>query len=237
MRALASILLLALATLAACDGMESEDAVAPDATAATEQTCKQFVGHPDEPAIEHEVPSSLASYVSATKTTITVQRSTGTPACLDVSYGDVDAWDSLAKGRLLGVGISGHEYNSYLVVDLEGTGEPIETGRAPTFSPSGRRFASVDVSEAAFGAFEALGVWEVTNERVRRLMYFPGAPLLDTGGDWRLERWHSDDCVVFSSAKSMSSEPEDRNVFELVVTGEQHLRGPLAADAACRSPA
>ena len=79
--------------------------------------------------------------MTATETTVTVQRVSGTPACIDIAYGEVDAWDTRAEGRLLGIGISGHEYNSYLLVDRNTGAAPVETGVKPVFSPSGRRFA------------------------------------------------------------------------------------------------
>jgi hypothetical protein len=222
-----------LAILAACQRAEGDPVMESEPAVAAQQTCKQFAGYPNEPTIQHKVPADIATFVTATETTITVERDTGTPACLDVSYGDVDAWDSLAQGRLLGVAISGHEYNSYLVVDRHGTGEPIETGRAPAFSPSGRRFASVDVSEAAFGAFEALAVWEITERSIRRLTHFPGAPLLDAGPDWRLERWESDDCVIFSTAANpYDPELRERNFHDLNLTAPQHLKD-VAEAAAC----
>jgi len=237
--------LAALAALTACNGAEREPVAEREATASAEQvapaaaaqTCKQFPqGEDDGSATRPEVPASLASFVTATETTVTVERRSGTPACIDIAYGEVDSWDSFAQGRLLGVGISGHEYNSYLVVDRESAAKPIETGRQPVFSRNGKRFASVDVSESAFGAFEALGVWEVEDRSVRTLQSLPGAPLLDAGGDWRLERWASDDCLIFSAEIPPGSEDRgDRRYYELVVSGPQDLR-LVARDDACSSP-
>jgi len=217
----------ALGALAACGAAESSESAELAA-----QACEQFEQEADDGTPSRpEVPAQLASFVTATETTITAARDAGLPACIDITYGEVEAWDSFAGGRLLGVGISGHEYNSYLVIDREGVGKPIETGRRPVFSPSGQRFASVDVSESAFGAFEALGVWEVNDKAMRRLMYFPGAPLLDAGGDWRLERWVSDDCLIFSTAAN-PSDPElrERKLHELRLTGQQEL--PTVTEAA-----
>jgi hypothetical protein len=224
------IALTTAGAFAACGGAEGTEQ-----SALAAQTCEQFRQAADDGAPSRpEVPASLASFVSATETTVTVARRTGTPACIDITYGEVDAWDSLAGGRLLGVGLSGHEYNSYLVIDREGAGEPIETGRRPTFSPSAERFASVDVSESAFGAFEALGVWEIAGGSIRRLVYFPGAPLLDAGGDWQLERWRSNDCLVVSTAADPTGiELKERKFHELRLTEPQELRDVAEADA-CR---
>lgn len=219
---------VALGALAACSGAEGSERAAMAA-----QTCKQFRQGPDDGAPSRpEVPAKLASFVTATETTVTVARNTGTPACIDITYGEIDAWDSFAGGRLLGVGLSGHEYNSYLLVDRESAGEPIETGRAPEFSPSGKRFASVDVSEAAFGAFEALGVWEVTDASIRNLVTIED--LLGRGSDWRLEHWASDECAVFSTAAdSTGVDLEQREFHELRLTDRPVLR-EVAEAAACR---
>lgn len=224
--------LTALAALAACGGAQSEPVPERKAAVAATQLCEQFPQSEDDGApVRPEVPPSLATFVTATDTTVTIQRDSGTPACIDIAYGDVDGWNSHAGGRLLGVGISGHEYNSYLVVDRDGTGEPIETGRAPVFSPAGRRFASVDVSEAAFGAFEALGAWEVTGTGIRNLVKIE--ELLDRGNDWQLVRWASEECLVFSTAADPSDvDLEQRKFHELRLTAQPALKD-VAETAAC----
>jgi hypothetical protein len=104
--------------------------------------------------------------------------------------------------------------------------EPIETGVTPIFSPSGRRFASVDVSEAAFGAFEALGVWEVNEDSIRNLVRIED--LLERGYDWRLVRWASDDCIVFATGLEL----ETPKFHELRLTERPALRD-VAEAAAC----
>jgi hypothetical protein len=73
----------------------------------------------------------------------------------------------------------------------------------------------------------------MTDRAVRRLAYFPAAPLLDSGGDWRLERWVSDDCLIFSTAAN-PSDPEltERKFHELRLTGQQELKTVTEA-AAC----
>lgn len=220
-----------LGALAACGGGEGSERAAMAA-----QTCPQFQQEVDDGAPSRpEVPARLASFVTATETTVTIARDTGTPACIDITYGEVDAWDSFAGGRLLGIGLSGHEYNSYLVIDRDEASEPIETGRAPVFSPSGKRFASVDVSESAFGAFEALGVWELTESSIRNLVMIED--LLDRGSDWRLERWASDECIIFSTAADPTGvDLEERKFEELRLTDRPMLR-EVAEAAACRSPA
>jgi hypothetical protein len=233
-------LLLALGAAGALAGCErAPTAPAPAETSTTEPTgapkqrCAQFPRNPDQdPDARWDVPKAFDRYVEASATTLTVQRNEGAPACIDISYGQPNAWDSFADGRLFGVGIIGDEYNSYLIVDRRGTEDPIETGFAPTFSPSDRRFASVDISESGFGAFEALGVWEMGDRSIRNLVTLQD--LLDRGYDWKLERWASDDCLVFSSTDEATPEDtEDRKTYELRLTGAPSLKDS-SAEAACR---
>ena len=204
---------------------EAEATVAP-------QTCPQFRKGEDEgEATRPEVPAKLAAYVSATETTVTVSRDTGKPACIDVSYGAVERWDEFAQGRLLGVGLSGHEFNSYLVVDRDGTADPVETGRAPVFSPDGRRFASVDISASGFGAFEGLGVWAIEPGKIRNIVL--RRDLLELAYDWQLERWASDDCVVFSAGDTGLEGPDERKFYELDIVASAEL-SEVPRDSACR---
>lgn len=227
------ILIAALVGLSGCEQADPEPQPVEIAVAVA-QACPQFPQDADDGAATRpDIPEEFKSFVQASETTVTVQRKSGPPACIDIAYGEVDSWDSFAGGRLLGIGISGHEYNSYLVVDREGAGEPIETGRAPVFSPSGRRFASIDISESAFGAFEGLGVWELAGGSIRNLVTL--RDLLERGYDWRLERWASDDCAVFSSTDETTAEdPDDRKVYQLPLVAHPVLKD-VAAEDACRS--
>ena len=54
------------------------------------------------------------------------------------------------------------------------------------------------------------------------------------GGDWRLERWASDDCVVFSTAADPTGVDLERREFhELRLTDRPELR-EIAEAEACR---
>jgi len=230
----------AMAVLTGCDRADSvaaaaEATAAPSVAAATPQACPEFPRNPDASEMTRpvEVPAQFASYVQASDTTLTVQRNSGPPACIDIGGVDIESLDSFADGRLLGASILGHEYNSYLVVDRKGSAAPVETGRAPLFSPSGRHFASVDISEAGFGAFEALGVWKVTDSSIRNLVTLED--ILERGYDWQLVRWASDECLVFSTAADPSGvDLEERKFHELRLTGRPELKD-VAEAAACRS--
>lgn len=236
MRQAGWIVLASLSALAACDRADDE-AVAPEATpTAAQRDCPAFPKNPDAGSMTRpvRVPEQFAAFVRANDTTLTVQRTVGAPACIDLGGVDVASWDSFLGGRLFGATLFGHEYNSYLVVDRNSLADPIETGEKPTFSPSGRRFASVDVSEAGFGAFEALGVWEVSDTTIRNLVTIED--LLGRGYDWRLVRWGSDDCVVFSTAADPTGvDLQTRKFHELRLTDRPALQD-VAEAAACSAP-
>jgi len=231
------IVLAALAALAACDRSDSQPAaaqpVAGAPSSAVAQTCAEFPKNPDagEGTRPVKVPQQFASFVTASDTTLTVQRSSGTPACIDIGGVDVESFDTFLDGRMIGAEIIGNEYNSYLLVDRNGTAAPVETGLKPVFSPSGRRFASVDISEAGFGAFEALGVWEVSDSTIRNLVTLDD--ILGRGYDWKLVRWASDDCVIFSTATDPTGvDLDERKFHELRLTARPELKDVDEA-AAC----
>jgi hypothetical protein len=228
------IMVTAFAALAACDRADDNGAAAAQPIAiASAQACTEFPKSPDagEGTRPVVIPRQFASFVQASDTTLTVQRTAGAPACIDIGGIDVDSFDAFLDGRLFGATLFGHEYNSYQVVDRNSSAGPVETGVKPVFSPSGRRFASVDISEAGFGAFEALGVWEVTDNSIRNLVTLED--ILDRGNDWRLLRWASDDCLVFSTAADPTGvDLEERKFHELRLSGQPQLK-EVAEAAAC----
>jgi len=232
---IAGTAMLALAACNGSDGQPSADQPTTSAaSAAATQTCAEFPNNPDagEGTRPVMILSQFASFVKASDTTLTVQRNSGPPACIDIGGVDITSFDTFLDGRMLGVEIIGNEYNSYLLVDGDGTSAPVETGMKPVFSPSGRRFASVDISEAGFGAFEALGVWEVNGNAIRNLVKLED--ILERGYDWKLVRWASDDCVVFSTAADPSGvDLTERKFHELRLTGRPELKDVDAA-ATCK---
>jgi hypothetical protein len=121
-------------------------------------------------------------------------------------YGGTVCIDSRAMTSLSGFAISddrrffafdwtGYEADGHIVVDRTGKGQIIETGVSPVISPSQRRFAAVQQSEAAFGGLEGLGVWQIDVVGVRPLTLQEDIPSL---ADWRIDGWAGDDCIDLS---------------------------------------
>lgn len=96
---------------------------------------------------------------------------------------------------------SGYEADGHVVIDRTGMGQVIDTGVSPASSPSGRRFAAVQQSEAAFGSLEGFGVWQVGVTGLRRLTLQEDIPAL---ADWRIDGWAGENCI------NLSGVPHDR---------------------------
>ena len=76
-------------------------------------------------------------------------------------------------------------------------------------------------------------MWEVSDTAIRNLVTIED--LLDRGNDWRLERWASEDCVVFSTAADPAGvDLESAQFHELRLTGQPALRD-VPSGGACTS--
>jgi hypothetical protein len=184
--------------LAACDRppQKAPGEQAPRAR----QACAEFPARPDDAEWPVKrpvaIPAALDDIVSATATTLTVQTFAAKPTCVDIGGLDISELETFAADRLVGYSVQGNEYYGYEVVDRRVPGLFFQTGDRPLFSPSGKRFAAVQTSGAAFGNLEGLGVWEVGTDRARRLFYL--SAFFVPGVDAKIERWPDDGCVIAS---------------------------------------
>ena len=139
--------------------------------------------------------------------------------------------------RFLGFDGIGNESGGYVVVDRRGEPQEIETGTTPVFSPSGRLFASAEWSESAFGNFNDIGVWKVTDSGARRLFKVPEAQsaIFNGTGDWRAERWSGENCVVLSMIRSDASRPEaeQRGYAQVKLDKGEWRLSPTTAKLGC----
>lgn len=104
----------------------------------------------------------------------------------------------------------GYEAFGHVIVDRSGKGQVIDTGNAPVRSPSGRRFASVDLGEAGFGSLNAFAVWDIKPVGLRQIAEVSeGFP----SGDWRIEGWQGESCVRLSLVPT-ERYPEDYRDLE-----------------------
>lgn len=143
------------------------------------------------------VPREYLSFVTPGVTRLGVTTLGGSAACVDLDNVSAASDYAISRdGRFFGFATSGHEFSGYTLVDRAGAGAVIETGVAPLFSPTRRRFAAAQMSEAAFGGLEGIGVWEASETGTTRIVTITGeAP---RGSDWRVDRWGSEDCAALS---------------------------------------
>jgi hypothetical protein len=221
MRAITVLWMAALA-LAGCDAEATAPAaplsatVSPDAASAAAPDIArcdaEHVKNEDEPLPGDPVviPKAFGGIAKASALELALLTRSGATIC------DNNAWVSaianmawLREDRLLGWEWQGFEAYGYRVFDRAGQGSVIETGARPVFSPSGRRFASVEYSESGFGALSGFGVWEVRPDTLTQLggdaTVYEGEgetavitePEVFTGtyGEWSISGWKGETCL------------------------------------------
>ncbi len=103
---------------------------------------------------------------------------------------------TMQNKRFLSFAWDGDEANGHILVDRSGRGQVVETGRAPVFSPSRNRLASIEISESGFGALNAFLVMQVQASGVRQLARIEDIPL---HADWRIDSWAGENCINLSA--------------------------------------
>ncbi len=145
------------------------------------------------------IPAEFRSVVRAVSPDrLVVTALDGRPIPVDIEYYVPSRFSLHQRGRYLGFAVDGHEANGYLMVDRSAPAHEAvaETGIAPTFSPDGLYFAAAEMSEAAFGNLEGLGVWQVLPSTTRRIFFTDAVP---RAFEWRVEGWPRADCVALSA--------------------------------------
>jgi hypothetical protein len=184
-----------------------------------------------------QIPAQLNHLAASSLTSLTVAgEGQRPPICIDISwYEDVQNIALLTPDqRFLGFDGIGNESGGYVVIDRRGEPQEIETGTTPLFSPSGRLFASAEWSESGFGNFNDIGIWEITDGGTKRLFNIPEAQsaIFSDTGDWRVEKWKGENCVLLSMVRSDLTRPEaeQRGYVQLkIYKGEWRLSRTTAA--------
>jgi len=142
------------------------------------------------------VPAAFAMLVSSGREQFAVSTIYGGVVCVDTRpMTKVSAFTLSDDRRFLEFDWIGYEADGHVVVDRTGKGQVIDTGVSPLSSPSRRRFAAVQQSEAAFGSLEGFGVWQVGVVGLRELALQQDIPSL---ADWRIDGWAGEDCINLS---------------------------------------
>lgn len=159
------------------------------------------------------IPPALAGLMVSDKERFAVSTLAGGTICIDASWWEeISDADVSRDRRFIAVDWSGYESFGHLLIDRTGRGMTLDTGSAPLASGTGRRLAAVDLGEAAFGALNAFGVWQIDPVGLRQLAKF------DTGlpsGDWAIAGWVGERCVNLSVVPS-DRQPDDATTLAKV---------------------
>lgn len=142
------------------------------------------------------IPAAFDELAQSDLDHIAVASVTGNTVCVDTSWiEEISSPKASGDDRFLSFAWQGYESFGHVVIDRSGRGQVVDTGETPRASPSGRRFAAVDLGEAGFGALNAFGVWDVRPVGLRQIAKVDaGLP----SGDWRVDGWRGDGCVRLS---------------------------------------
>jgi len=157
---------------------------------------EEMLGHPKRAPV---VPPELRPMVRESRPERLIVRGLGGgDIAVDISQREPVTFGQYGGGRFLGFSFMGYEFFGHTLVDRRMSGEAavVETGAPPVFSPDGRHFVALQISESAFGNFEGLGLWEVRPDGIAQLFFTDALP---HAMDWRVDGWASEECAALSA--------------------------------------
>lgn len=215
--------LLVLAALLACCGRKA-DPIPAEAPASGAEISPAAVPEPDlaacpkaEPVEERirtksiPIPAAFGSLAKSSMDHFAFTTMEGNTICVDTTWLEsIDDAKLSGDDRFASFAWVGYEAFGHVIVDRSGKGQVIDAGNAPVRSPSGRRFASVDLGEAGFGSLNAFAVWDIEPVGLRQIAEVSEG---FRSGDWRIESWRGESCVRLSLVP-MDRYPEDYRDLE-----------------------
>lgn len=159
------------------------------------------------------IPARLAPVAKSDLTRLAVRTLTGANFCQDIpAINKAENFALSGDGRFLSFDWYGYEEGGHVIIDRTGAGQSIDSGAEVTLSPSGRRFAAVQFSEAGFGALEGFAVWQINPVGLRSLVKLNEIPSLV---DWRIDSWSGENCIQLSGIPN-SRIPENTQNYSKV---------------------
>ncbi len=116
--------------------------------------------------------------------------------CVETAWFEVADNYQRFDNRFLGFSWRGYEAGGYILIDSVGTGQSMDIGTKPSFSPDKTFFAVVQFSEAGWGGFEGFAVWRIYPGGITPMRVETTIPNL---ADWRIDRWEGEDCLHLSA--------------------------------------
>lgn len=200
---------LAMALLASCSSSNNEVKSASAAGAAQLAQCpaasplqRAGIARVAPVAIPAGASKMLGSVVRSNETWLGVSSFSGRTHCVDVRLmSAVDNMELMQGGRFVsfdwkGYHPAGYPADGHMLVDRTGSGQHVDTGGRPVFSPSGQHVAAAYQSETAFAQLEGFGVWQVTPGGLNRVALLSDLPEMQ---GWQVDGWASETCVNLSA--------------------------------------
>ncbi|MCR2834943.1 hypothetical protein [Parerythrobacter lacustris] len=161
--------------------------------------CDALLNEPDvevQRAEAFAIPPDWADKAANSQNWLAIATQSGTTLCVDLGwYYSGENFERISD-RFFGFDWSGYEAWGYVLIDPAGTGTEIDTGARPVFSPGGRRFSTIQWSEAGWGGFEGFAVYDIYPHSVAPVHIDTALPSL---ADWRIDRWDDEDCLHLSA--------------------------------------
>jgi len=158
---------------------------------------QEFGPRPDRLA----VPASLAAVAATDNTNLAVTTLAGGQICKDVSwvYGLGPKAQTYLGGRFVAIGYDAYEAFGTMVFDRSGKGLDVDTGNLPSFSPSGRLMAGLELTASGFGGLESFVIWRVDKQGLTTIHRLPEDHTIFTTlagfTDFEIDRWKGETCL------------------------------------------
>lgn len=157
------------------------------------------------------VPAAFRGLAASSMDHFAFTTAEGSTVCVDTTWLEsIDDAQLSEDDRFASFGWLGYEAYGHVIVDRSGKGQVVDTGNPPVWSPGGKRFAAVDLSESGFGSLNAFAVWDVRPTGLRQIAEVSEGP---PSGDWRIDGWQGESCVRLSLLPS-DRYPEDYRDME-----------------------
>jgi hypothetical protein len=165
------------------------------------------------------IPKAIQKIAVATVDRLAVMSLGKQTLCVDVRMrGEITNLAMSPEGRFVTFDWAGYEADGHVIIDRSGPGQILDTGGAPSISPSRQRIAAVHQSEAAFNELQGLGVWQIAPVGIQSVAIVPNIPEM---ADWRIDSWTQEECIDLSavayarlsaSGSSVANSTRDRYV-------------------------
>jgi hypothetical protein len=142
------------------------------------------------------LPQSWSSFAAVSADWLAIKTKAGSTECIDLSWIGEASEYKIYNDRFAGFRWKGYEAFGYRLIDRVGTGQILELGLPPHFSPEGNMLAALQYSDSGFGGLEGFGVWQIYENGLQPVYRIS---TLSPMADWRIDRWEGNNCLHISA--------------------------------------